>query len=309
MTNEHMWLQGVVRDLCEQLGYVARLEADFADVKVESPVPYAVEVQRVSTDFAKRTAQRSANGMKTLWLLPETEKQRSLGRNGTDNDDPLFYHPAVRLRYYWAGRDHRTMVPTQYLNREVWNAGATHKIDLSVAVTLWTLADDRSGFERSSSMPLRGFLNEVLSGKLEWFTKEQLHGTSNDKRSKWAGWANPEDVQQVIALRQLKRLEGRRAANAARRRAIEAKKRRESEDESQAPFVEMAPPPVECDVSVGSSQHSEFSAQPVEVHLGGCLGASDSDDRQGPLTEKLAKPGPRYLQKAWWRRILNFLRI
>ncbi|TNM52884.1 hypothetical protein [Brevibacterium sediminis] len=219
MTNEHMWLQGVVRDLCEQLGYVARLEADFADVKVESPVPYAVEVQRVSTDFAKRTAQRSANGMKTLWLLPETEKQRSLGRNGTDNDDPLFYHPAVRLCYYWAGRDHRTMVPTQYLNREVWNAGATHKIDLSVAVTLWTLADDRSGFERSSSMPLRGFLNEVLSGKLEWFTKEQLHGTSNDKRSKWAGWANPEDVQQVIALRQLKRLEGRRAANAARRRS------------------------------------------------------------------------------------------
>lgn len=79
--------------------------------------------------------------------------------------------------------------------------------------------------------------------------------------------------------------------------AIEAKKRRESEDESQAPFVEMAPPPVECDVSVGSSQHSEFSAQPVEEHLGECLGASDSDDRQGPLTEKLAKPGPRYLQR------------
>lgn len=307
MTNEHMWLQGVVRDLCEQLGYSARLEVNLADVKVESPVPYAVEVQRVSTNLAKRTAQRRANGMKSLWLLPETEKQRDIGRNGMRHDDPLFKHPAVRLRYYWSGRNHKTMVPTQYLNREVWNAGATDKVDLYVAVTLWTLADDRSRFDRSSSMPLRGFLNEVLSGRLEWFTKEQLHGTSNDKRSKWAGWANPEDVQQVVGLRQLKRLEDRRTADAVRRRTFEAKKRREDESESRSPFVEMAPSPVESDASVGSTQRSETPVQPFEKRPGECLGSSDSDYRQGPSAGKQAKLDSRCSRQASWRRFLSFL--
>lgn len=226
-----------------------------------------------------------------------------------ERGDLLFKHPAVRLRYYWAGRDHRTMVPTQYLNREVWNVGATDKIDLYVAVTLWTLADDRSEFDRSSSMPLRGFLEEVLSGKLEWFTKEQLHGSSNDSRSKWAGWASPEDVKQAVALRQMKRLEDRRVFDAARRRALEVKKSREDENETRTRSVEMASSPVDSDASVDSSQPSETPANPGDKRVGECLGPSDSDDRQDSSADKPAKLDPQHSRQAWWRRILNFLRL
>lgn len=79
------------------------------------------------------------------------------------------------------------MVPQEYLIKRVWNSGATDEIELSVAVTRWIMAEDRLGFERSRSMPLRSFLDEVLSGEREWFRKEQLHDQYRSPGKRWAG--------------------------------------------------------------------------------------------------------------------------
>ncbi|GAA3288220.1 hypothetical protein [Nesterenkonia halobia] len=224
MTDEHLWLQGRLRDMCEELGYPARLEKDFADVRVDSPTPYALEVQRVSTDFSTRTAQRAERGMRTIWFLPETEKQRNTSQ--TRQGDPVFTAPAVRLRYYSSRGNHTTMLSTQYLQNNVWNGSGGRDVDLRVAVTVWEMTEDRQGFRRIDNnraidMDLKDFLQEVLSGERRWFSKQLLHGRT--ARGKWAGWAKVRDVEEVHETR------ARRARNAERSRDQAAKQTREEE--------------------------------------------------------------------------------
>lgn len=84
MTNEHLWLLGIIRDMCEDLGHGGHLEVDFAGVRVGAPIPYPLEVQRVSNIFTERTSQRRGKCMRFLWLLPETENQKNRSGNRPD---------------------------------------------------------------------------------------------------------------------------------------------------------------------------------------------------------------------------------
>ena len=142
MTDEHAWLQGRLRQICERLGYHARLEADFGsarvDLLVESNPPYAIEVQRGSTDFVGRVKRRMEQGMRTVWILPALNKPKDT----TDPHlHPLFSGPCVRLGYYSSPEDFAWQVNPSHLEQEVWN-GAGGYVDLRVGATVGTLAAD-----------------------------------------------------------------------------------------------------------------------------------------------------------------------
>lgn len=217
MTEEHLWLQGHIRQLCEELGCQAALETDYADIKVEGKSTWAVEVQRVSTDYAKREEQRAERRMKTLWLLPESaQRTRDSGRR--QGGDPVFSSPAVRLLYRFAGNP--SLAPdVKYLRENVWTGRRPDTVVLRVAATLWTLSPDGEYLRRHEMpMPLRAFLAEIFEGKRVWLSRGQLVQYTEDGDG-WAGWVRDRDCQRA------------RAADLARRerRAVAMQKARETE--------------------------------------------------------------------------------
>ena len=93
MTADHVWLQKRLARVCERkLGLETVIEdrSSYADVLVATPTGrWALEVQRVATDIAGRTAERLRRGVLPLWLLPESAPVRS---------DELFRYPCARIR-------------------------------------------------------------------------------------------------------------------------------------------------------------------------------------------------------------------
>src|SRR5690625_2095 len=215
-TEEHLWVQGALRKVCEELGYEARLESDYADVRVDSSPSFALEVQRVSTNFRERRAQRAERGMETIWFLPETAKK--------SRNDPLFTEPCVRLVYFdRSGPGAKELTPADLLGA-VWTGGDVGLVDLRVAVTLWTPSQDHLEFVSAPALPIKGFLEQVLKGKHRWHPASELHGKSAP-RGTWAGWALEGDLAAVQEAR-----DEHRRQMAARRRAQEREaeeKRRE----------------------------------------------------------------------------------
>lgn len=223
MTEEHLWVQGALRKICEDLGFEAHLEVDYADVRVESTPPFALEVQRVSTNFRERRKQRADRGMETVWFLPETAQK--------SRKDPLFTQPCVRLVYFDRPGPGATKLTAADLLEAVWTGGGTDSVDLRAAVTLWTPSQDHLRFEKDRALPIKQFLQQILEGERRWYPATSLHGTPAPKGT-WAGWVLEEDLAAV----QKSRLEDRRRraeALQAREREVAETRRREEALEAE----------------------------------------------------------------------------
>lgn len=197
MTEEHLWLQMTMFNLCLEMGYDARLETDYADIRVESNPPFALEVQLRGTDIDKRAAQRAERKMRTLWLFPETAR--------SDVDDPLFTRPAVRVKYMREGDP--TLPP--------WDPQSRGSTTLKFGATIWKRGDDPTRFARAGSRSPKEFLREVFENRRHWYRRDTLH-ESSDPRTLWAGWALEGDLDDVRAAR-----DSRDRAAAAERAIVE----------------------------------------------------------------------------------------
>ncbi|GED05155.1 hypothetical protein AUR04nite_06870 [Glutamicibacter uratoxydans] len=181
MTAEHLWFQNAISGLCAELGYEA-IQEDYesrADILVQSSPPVAVEIQRVSTDFNKRTLTRQNLGMNVLWLIPETAK------NSRSINHALFNQPAARIRVF-NKNDRTTEV-------KPWLPDYSGSYDLLIGATVMKIGSDGQLLVSTGNYSARQFLREVLSGERKWFGP-------NEKYFKFgSGWARPEDVEQVRA--------------------------------------------------------------------------------------------------------------
>ncbi|MGP5055980.1 hypothetical protein ACTXJ3_12950 [Brachybacterium paraconglomeratum] len=182
MTEEHLWLQITFYNYCIELGFEAYLETDFADIRVESDPPFALEVQRHDTDFDKRSAQRAEKGMKTLWLLPDSARRAV--------NDPLFNRPAVRVKYIREGDT----------SRPPWDPQCRGRTTITVGATIWERDFDPSRLTPAGNQNPKEFLREVLDGERGWYTRSALHGARTEQRT-WAGWALTRDFVAVRSER------------------------------------------------------------------------------------------------------------
>lgn len=319
-TEEHLWLQGFIRQICEELGYPATLETDFADIKVEAERNWAIEVQRVSTDFSKREDQRKLRGMETLWLLPESA-QRSKNTGSSGGGDPLFSTPAVRLLYRFAGQ--RGHEPNEkYLREHVWANKKSAKVELRVAATLWTVAPQGQHVERvETSMPLRDFLREVLSGGRRWHPRSQLVPYTSEQ-SGWAGWIRDDEFEIAKAAR--KEREARRAEEELRWHEEQDRREREEEERIRSEEVERRRSEQSWSKTEedwqgqghGSALHSDEGAD-LSLRESDCTPKSSVGKEGAPgadcesmehLGVQPAKPGASSDElEPWWRRAWNVL--
>lgn len=236
MTEEHLWVQGALRKACEELGYEARLESDYADVRVDSSPPFALEVQRASTNFRERRVQRAERGMETIWFLPETAKK--------SRKDPLFTQPCVRLVYFDRPGPGAKKLTAADLLGAVWTGGGADRVDLRVAVTLWTPSQDHLEFVKARTLPIKEFLEQVLEGERRWHPARALHGKSAP-RGTWAGWVLEDDLaavqdarkehrRQVAARRRAQQREAEEKRREAAAREIAAERRAEATEPARA---------------------------------------------------------------------------
>jgi hypothetical protein len=154
MSAQHRWLQARLARILETLDFPAITEhaATNADVFVPGP-GLAIEVQRWSSNFEKRTAARVNKGSPVLWLLTEDAKGRA-------TQQALFSLPAARVKVHALGDDTRRLAPwdDRSLNR---------RARLSVFATVATLRADAS--LRTRPYDARAFLAEVLAGSRRWY--------------------------------------------------------------------------------------------------------------------------------------------
>ena len=137
-----------------------------SDVFVPGP-DLAIEVQRWSTDFEKRTAARVDQGASVLWLMTEDAKGRA-------TDRALFGLPAARVKVHALNDDTKRLAP--------WDNRSLNRIArLSVQGTVATLRPD--GTLHTKPHDARTFLAEVLAGTRRWFPP----GTPGlpDRRGLW----------------------------------------------------------------------------------------------------------------------------
>lgn len=308
-TDEHLWLQGKVREVCQRLGYEAELELKRADVWVGSNPPYALEVQRVSTDFWKRRRERKSRGMETLWFLPESEKQRDIGRPQSGGD-PVFSHPAVRVRYRDQRRPSRSLAWSEVREAGVFG-GNSDAVEVEVAVTLWEAESGDTAFKRAKSLSLESFLEQVLRGERHWLPKGELHGEHPPLKT-WAGWVSTSDLEHVREARK-KRDDARR-----RQQQIEALRRREEEDRHARETRESAARAA-AEVEKASSLRLDEERQKVDTdeHPSALRPATAYESHMG-LKQDLSqdsrierkdaprpRPGPRPVP--WWKKLLRAL--
>lgn len=235
MTDEHLWLQGMLRDMCRGLGYSATLEwaVDGArvDLLVGSSPPYAFEVQRGSTDFRSRREDRTRNGLQTLWILPESERPKDSGKMH-HGKDPLFFEPCVRLRYKDHPGPHAKTITDEKVLNSLWQGRCQADVYLSACVTVGELTPDHLGF-RSTSLSLEGFIREVLEGERHWHSGKPIRPSNGGG---WAGWLLSRDVQLLDNARaeadEERRLRDARLAREAEEREAKAKEQARLEAEA-----------------------------------------------------------------------------
>lgn len=205
MTEEHLWLQLTIYNLCLEMGYKARLETDYADIRVESNPPVALEVQLRRTDIEKREAQRAKRQMRTLWLFPDTAEKSV--------DNLLFNHPAVRVKYV---REGDPILPP-------WDPRVAGRTRLLFGATNWKRGDDPTTFIPAGNLRPEHFLREVFEGDRSWYRRSTLHEPS-DTRRLWSGWALEDDLKKVLEDR------ANRDRTAAEARAAEAQRRAKEQE-------------------------------------------------------------------------------
>lgn len=233
MTDEHLWLQGALREVCRELGYNAELEVDYAearvDLRVGSSPPFAFEVQRVSTDFGRRRKARQKNGMQTLWLLPESDRQKDTGK-GKKRRDPLFSEPSVRLGYRDGPGNNAKVLSVDELRSTVWQGDGSAEVHLRAGVTVGKLSDDHLSFS-SSWLPLNTFLQQVLEGDRQWLSQRVIQGKNGGA---WAGWLLTEDISKYRAAVRAMRDKRRCREEAERQAAAEAEAHKTAQQEQIA---------------------------------------------------------------------------
>lgn len=296
MTDEHLWLQGKLREICIELGYDAELEVDVAgarvDLRVESaPFPFAFEVQRVSTDFTARRQAREQNGMRTLWLLPESDRQKNTAK-GKRKRDPLFSEPSVRLGYRDGPSADAKVLTVDQLRSDVWQGDGSTEVHLIAGVTVGKLGHDKLSF-RSSRLPLQAFLQQVLDGSREWYPQRAIQGAN---RGTWAGWLLGDDVKkykaEVVAVREMRE----RREEAARAAAEEAA-REKADREREARERQAAAARAEDDEARARCEREQ--REPMAPRdISGPREATDPALPPEPVRSNSRKP--------WWRRLLGF---
>lgn len=301
MTDEHLWLQGVLRAMCLRLGFDAELEVGMAGARVDLRVEgkddvFAFEVQRVSTDFTSRRAAREQAGMRTLWFLPESDRQKNTGARS----DPLFSEPCVRLGYRDGPGPGSNVMTVEDLRQSVWTYPAKARVHLGAGVTIGRLAPDRLSFD-SGWLPLERFVSEVLEGSRRWYPQRVIRGK---KGGTWAGWLLTEDVLQYRnAVAEAK--EERRRREEAAREAESARIRREREKAAEASVTETVEPEAPtAGVGAGEvldAQEDTQQAKPSAiVHGDPTVGA-------GKASVSSSDPARPDRQGSWWARLWSFL--
>ena len=159
ISKEHRWLQARLARICESIGYTAITEhkATNSDVFVEE-VNYAIEVQRWSTKFVKRTQDRLSKGSPVIWLFPEDANTPAIKK-------ALFNLPAARLIVVCHSRCSIKLEP--------WNNQNDNQYAiLRVLATVATL-DRNRGKLHTHVYDAKQFLKEVFSGDRTWFSRQQ----------------------------------------------------------------------------------------------------------------------------------------
>lgn len=179
---EHRWLQQRLAMLCSDLGYVAIQEhyESRADVWVASTPPLAIEIQRWMTKFTDRSESRKSKGANVLWLLPESASSKKAGRE-------LFRQPAARIRVFKRGSRTEQATP--------WKPGHSGRVLLWVGATVMRPSPDGLTLISSGNFDAKMFLREVLEGERKWYGPNEA-GFAGDY-----GWARPEDVERMRAMR------------------------------------------------------------------------------------------------------------
>jgi len=300
MTDEHLWLQGALREICRELGYDAELEVDYSearvDLRVESSPPFAFEVQRVSTDFGQRREARANNGMQTLWLLPESDRQTDTGK-GKKRRDPLFSEPCVRLGYRDGPGVSAKVLSVDELRSTVWQGNGSSEVYLRAGVTVGKLSNDSLSF-LSSWLPLKTFLQQVLEGDRKWLSQRVIQGRNGGT---WAGWLLTADVAKHRAAVQAVREERRRREESKREAAAEGEARKKAEQERTAREKQKA-----------AEQEQQAQERQAEIERA-------AEDEQRVMIERRAevtaeaghsgdtapvdRPESKAVRDPWWRRL------
>jgi len=304
MTDEHLWLQGMLRAMCRRLGYDAELEVGVAGARVDLRVEgkddvFAFEVQRVSTDFTSRRAAREQSGMRTLWFLPESDRQKNTAAE--KRRDPLFSEPCVRLGYRDGPGPGSNVMTVEDLRQSVWTYPAKARVHLRAGVTIGRLAPDRLSFG-SGWLPLEKFVSQVLEGSRRWYPQGVIRGK---KGGTWAGWLLTEDVQQYRNAVAAAKEERRRREEAARE-AESARICRERENAAEATTKEtVEPEAVSAGVGAGEASDEHEGTQqskPFPVAHG------DPTVRTASASaSSSADPVRSDNQKSWWKRLWRFI--
>jgi len=217
MTEEHLWLQNEIRELCVSLGYEAELEVggdgNRVDVLVDSGDLFAIEVQRGSTDFTERRRRREAEGRRTIWIIPGTASPSTTSATKRGSN-PLFTEPCIRLGYADRRKGRAQWIPEEQLRASVWNGGGG-EVYLKAWATVGALDGDRCVFV-SHILDLHAFLHQVLSGRRRWDPRPLIVGAGHGS---WAGWLLDAAVDEFDAIQWSERERVRRERDAAQRAA------------------------------------------------------------------------------------------
>ena len=172
-TPQHDWVKNWLATIARRLGYTAVVEhqATHADVFVEPPASFCLEVQLWSTPFRKRTDARRTLGADVCWLIRD-------GLNTPKVRKALFGLPAVRFRVI-DKVNHRPLTPwdrpedrdlARRARLEVWGTVAFappphQRHDPAAAGTTWFRTRSLDGYQ---------FLDEILSERRRWYEPQAL---------------------------------------------------------------------------------------------------------------------------------------
>lgn len=309
MTDEHLWLQGVLRAMCRRLGFDAELEAGVDGARVDLRVAgkmdvFAFEVQRVSTDFSARRTVREQNGMRTLWFLPESDRQKNTA-TGKRRADPLFSEPCVRLGYRDAPGPRANAMTMGELREKVWIHPAKASVHLTAGVTVGRLAKNGLSFD-SGWLPLEKFLQEVLEGDRRWYPQRAIHGKNGGT---WAGWLLDEEVRRYRKHVAAAKEERRRQRNAEREEAgrsadcapIQPETRRGT-GAAVSESIETDAVPVSADGGEARDAHGDSpQADADAIEHNDVRTPHDEDEEPNAASARSGHGEP------WWRRWLKLL--
>lgn len=154
MSAQHRWMQARIARILESIGQAVVTEHAETNSDVFVPdVGLAIEIQRWSTGFAKRTEARIAKGATVLWIMTEDAK-------GTETDRALFSYPAVRVRVRdWDDSSVR-LTP--------WEDNAQNRrARLSFYGTV--ASADKNGRLSTGKYDARQFLSELVESQRQWY--------------------------------------------------------------------------------------------------------------------------------------------